>query len=110
VAEWAASLLLEHGGTLNDTMRVLAEHGPTRVLCHDGVGRSPSRLTPAQEAEFACRFVVFVRNDGWTLGCSGDTEHDGFNMWRHEWVAFVVRGSFGDAPRPISEYSGSKPA
>lgn len=92
---------------LKDAVEGIAENGPTRILCQDGSGKSPSRLTPGENAELAGRFVVFVRNDGWSLGSGAHMEAEAFRMWKAEWTAFIVRGEFGNLPRPISEYRGT---
>lgn len=36
--------------------------------------------------------IIFLRNDGWSLGAPKDLEDIAYNMWRNDWVQFARTG------------------
>lgn len=50
--------------------------------------------------------IIFLRNDGWTLGAPKQFERVAFEMWHKEWAFFVRR------PRsiwvPMEKYGGPR--
>lgn len=64
----------------------LRREGPTRVL----INRQGDAVTPARARECGVHVdVVFVRDDGWTLGCPLNLEATAYAFGRTEWVATV---------------------
>lgn len=74
-----------------------------RELDADGIGWLPSR---ARAAGLLPPVVVFVRNDGWSLGAGHPAAEElAEEMWRGHWTHFA-RESGGWELRPMSEYDG----
>lgn len=46
--------------------------------------------------------VIFIRNDGWSLGAPKRTAEAAFKLWAGHYVAYLLRPEH--TPRPISEY------
>jgi len=46
--------------------------------------------------------IIFVRKDGWTLGVTKDLEWYAHEIWKDEWVYFVMRPN--KELLPISKY------
>lgn len=62
--------------------------GPTRVIVDDqGTAMSPVR------AKYLGRYVavdvIFIRNDGWSLGASTDLAEVAERLWPEHWVAIM---------------------
>lgn len=73
---------------------------PTRVVINSyGDGVSPERA----ERDYDIKSdIIFIRNDGWTLGTPHEFETIAYSLWKHEWTSFlkICEGVFRD----ISEY------
>lgn len=69
--------------------RQVQERGPDRVL----VGASGEALPSARALELfgLVPSVVFIRNDGWTLGAPSELERAAYLLWAGEWVAKMER-------------------
>lgn len=71
-------------------VREIKENGPTRVVINShGEATTPfiakeKGITPT---------VVFIRNDGWSLGAPAHFEGVAEDMWSDEWIA-VMREPF----------------
>jgi len=64
--------------------------GPTRVIVDgEGLGESPRRASLRRD--YQPPTVVFVRDDGWTLGASAKFEHVARELYAREWIG-VLRG------------------
>jgi hypothetical protein len=35
--------------------------------------------------------LVFIRNDGWTLGCHRAHQSVAYQMWQDEWIAMIIK-------------------
>jgi len=46
--------------------------------------------------------IVFVRDDGWTLGAPKSLEKIAYKMWENEWAYFATKDE--KKLRPIQEY------
>lgn len=69
---------------------------PDRVLINtDGDAR------PAKEGEY--HYIVFIRDDGWSLGASKALAEIAYSMWRDNWIKFAKDGFI----YPISSYGKS---
>ena len=78
--------------------------GPDRVVVDEhGKAVNPRR---AFHEYGIVPFVVFVRNDGWTLGAPEKLEPIAFAMWASDWVGFIQWPS--PRLRPMTEYSQRK--
>lgn len=53
------------------------------VIKADGTAVNPVKAKREYQIEPG---VIFVRNDGWTLGAPAHLENVAFNMWRDEWT------------------------
>lgn len=65
-------------------------HGPDRVLIN-GAGDA----IPFRDARKQGKFVeiVFIRNDGWSLGANRHLYGVAYNMYKDEWAAVIVKPS-----------------
>lgn len=73
--------------------------GPDRVVINvDGEAR-PSRI--AREQYGVCPDVIFIRNDGWTLGASSHLEATAKRLWRDQWVGIIRRPETKARPLPF---------
>lgn len=63
----------------------LRQHGPTRVVVDEqGYATTPERAARDYDVTPT---VVYVREDGWTLGAPDRLEHVARNLWADGWVA-----------------------
>jgi hypothetical protein len=76
--------------------RRIFTHGPDRVL----INKSGAAVRP-KEAE--CD-VIFIRNDGWSLGAPARLVEDAYKLWQNEWVAFITKGE--QIAKPITQWTG----
>ena len=73
--------------------------GPQRVLL-DAEGRAiPSRA--AREVHGVIPDVIFIRDDGWSLGAQKDLAAVAFDLWKGAWIGYALRGD--REARPIEE-------
>lgn len=75
------------------------DHLPERILVdREGTALSPRRaITTGTEI-----YVIFHRDDGWSLGAPAELEDVARAMWPDQWVTFS-RGPDWES-RPMSEY------
>jgi hypothetical protein len=67
---------------------------PRRVVIDaEGAAVSPSRTELKPD-------IVFIRDDGWTLGAPASLATVAYETWADYWVSFFD----GSAIRPIAEY------
>lgn len=67
----------------------IVKHGPTRVVINkDGEATTPER---ARRDYHVKPDVVYIRNDGWSLGAPFELVDVAEKTWRGEWVAFMRR-------------------
>ena len=73
---------------------------PARVIINEhGEATTPARA--AQQGIFAD--VVFLRDDGWSLGAPAEHETLAYETWRESWTHFC-RVGVTHKWQPISEY------
>lgn len=73
---------------VNATSRILA-HGPTRVLVNeDGIAVKPRR---AREVYDITPDIVFIRDDGWSLGAPKHLADIAEAIWENEWKGVLLR-------------------
>ena len=59
---------------------------PQRILIDsDGLAVSPKRTDVVPD-------IVFVRDDGWSLGCKFENRNVAETMWKYNWEYVVVLG------------------
>lgn len=46
--------------------------------------------------------IIFIRDDGWTLGAPSQFERVAYRMWHDRWVAFIRKPNI--EAQPMSEY------
>ena len=72
---------------LTRATREIRERGPTRVAINStGEATTPFR---AKEEHGIVPTVVFLRNDGWTLGAPEHLRVHAQGMWSDAWVAVM---------------------
>ena len=77
----------------------IMRRGPDRVMINSEEG-VPSRR--ARDEHNVNATIIFIRDDGWSLGAPPEFEADAYRMWADKWVAFMHRPE--TEPTPISEY------
>lgn len=61
--------------------------GPTRVIVDSGaLGVTPKR---AREEYNITPDVIFIRNDGWSLGAPARFEQVALALWRDDWIGII---------------------
>lgn len=60
--------------------------GPTRVMSQRDLA-VPTTEARAKKLPWT---MVFIRGDGWTLGCGDNLRQEAFAMWRGDWVAAMT--------------------
>lgn len=76
---------------LEELLEEIRENGPTRVVIDDKGEAIPPRR--AQRKKGITSDVVYIRDDGWSLGAPLCFERVARRMWSREWVA-VARKPF----------------
>lgn len=74
---------MEHHGPLVE--RVLVDPGGTAV--------SPERAEAEHGITQDKVAVIFIRDDGWSLGATHELADDAYRLWKDEWKWFAVRPS-----------------
>jgi hypothetical protein len=87
-------------GFSNINVDRLIKSGPNRVIIsEDGNAVSPKI---ARDSKSIVSEIIFVRDDGWSLGANAQLQHSAFDIWKDKWIAFI------DVPNrimlPIAEY------
>lgn len=49
--------------------------------------------------------IIFMRDDGWSLGAPADLEEHAYALWRGHWAWFQRRDD--DGPQPMTKYRPS---
>lgn len=76
-------------------------NGLVREIDADGIGWNPRR---ARQRNLAPPEIVFVRDDGWSVGAFGRlAEREAWQAWGERYVSFA-RAADGWTLRPIEEY------
>ncbi|KKM72975.1 hypothetical protein LCGC14_1415050, partial [marine sediment metagenome] len=66
--------------------RVIAKTGPDRVIINDaGEGIPPDKALKMEITPD----IIFIRNDGWSLGAPQKFESIAHKMWEGDWEYFV---------------------
>lgn len=78
----------EEQKVIDTALANMSRNGPDRVL-------TSSRETSVP-FEYAKEFgieveLVFIRNDGWTLGCHRTHQPVAYRMWADEWIAILIK-------------------
>ena len=77
----------------------LQKDGPRRVI----VDKSGQATSPKQAQKMGVYYeIVFIRNDGWTLGAPVELESDAIALWKERWVAYWR--PCDPIARPMTEY------
>lgn len=75
-------------------------HGPDRVVINaeqEAIGWDRARAQYGIKPD-----VIFIRNDGWTLGAPKQFEAQAFGAWADSWIGFIQRPE--TVAKPMSEY------
>lgn len=86
-------------GVLSDQLmlKLVVNRSPDRILLSDGIGYSPARVS---EEVMRTMNKIFVRDDGWSLGCTPASEQEAYTMWKDRWVGFIENSKY----LPINKY------
>lgn len=86
-------------GVLSDQLviQLIVNKRPDRILLSDGIGYSPARVP---DEVMRTMNKIFVRDDGWSLGCTPASEAEAYTMWRDRWVGFIANNTY----KQMSEY------
>lgn len=75
--------------------------GPARVMINaEGEAVASAR---AREQFGVDPDVIFIRDDGWSLGAPKQFETVAFKLWEGSWIGFLRKPH--TAARPMSEYT-----
>ncbi len=83
---------------INSAIAKIKLHGPSRVLVE------PDYAVPCKKAreEYGINpDVIFIREDGWSLGAPKSLEQDAVKMWT--WVAFISKPNTEVFPMTVYE-------
>jgi hypothetical protein len=80
--------------------RMIMLHGPNRVLISADGDAVPS--AHARELHGVEPTIIFIRNDGWSLGAPAHLEWDAFQLWAGAWTGFMRKPEI--QPQPINQY------
>ena len=86
---------------LAELSAILAEKGPTRIL----INESGEAVAPDKIGNEHIPTIIFIREDGWSVGAAAHLELAAFSLWKDDWVAFEdLEGE--DGVQSIKEYVG----
>lgn len=75
----------------------ILEHGPRRVVVNeDGEAYSPQRAKTVYRID---PDIIFIREDGWSLGAPTRFEKVAKSLWAGQWIGFLLKGE--TEPRPL---------
>lgn len=66
----------------------IMNRGPDRVMI-DEHEAWPTKLAKIQGHE---PVVIFIRDDGWSLGASKELVHAAERIWRDKWAVVIIQG------------------
>lgn len=78
--------------------KIQAQGGPHSVLLNKD-GETQMTVLALQKNPDLWWDVIYIRNDGWSLGCDFYLAPYAENLHRCDWVAWIRRGD--KAPRPL---------
>jgi hypothetical protein len=85
--------------TLREATKKFLRFGVTRVMISESEAVPPIKARKHYGIEPT---VIFIRNDGWTLGAPDDLIMPAYNTWPEDWRFFIKRPS--TRLQPISEF------
>ena len=85
---------------LKETFDLILHSGPTRVMINRDMDATTSQR--AREEYNIVPDIIFIRNDGWSLGAPSFLEKEAFSCWKESWIGFARRGEL--VAKPIEEY------
>jgi len=74
--------------------------GPDRVMVQGNFATTPRK---AREVYKVIPEIIFIRNDGWSLGAPAHLVNEAFMTWHESWSHFLLRGK--SKAQPISEFN-----
>jgi hypothetical protein len=81
-------------------VKTIMVHGPSRVMINPNEAVNSRR---AREEHGVTPTVIFIRNDGWSLGANESLERAAYMMWPNEWAAYLRKPE--EKARDIAEYA-----
>ena len=88
-----------------DAAKKIARSTPNRVLIN-AEGEAISMKRALQQNIVAD--LIFVRNDGWSLGCPGRLEQAAYDLWKDEWILIYHVPSGACLPASFYLASGAR--
>lgn len=90
----------KHWLNVTGAVALIKIHGPSRVLVSSEPYAVSSRR--AREHYGVEPDLIFIRNDGWSLGAPKSLIFSAEALWEKQWVAVLIRPSLD--PVPYSEW------
>ena len=85
---------------IDKAIETIMNNGPNRIIVDvEGLG-VPTDRAIKEYNEFPD--IIFIRDDGWTLGAPARFERVAYEMWKDSWTHFIRRPNV--TPIPISDY------
>ncbi|HEX9504247.1 MAG TPA: hypothetical protein VF974_08105 [Patescibacteria group bacterium] len=85
---------------LDAAVKRILVHGPDRVVINTEAEAVNSSY--AHQHYGVLPDVIFIRNDGWSLGAPDWLETVAYELWTEEWTGFMRRGK--KTALPITAY------
>lgn len=86
---------------MNRIVDKIKSSGPDRVVI-SASGETTTSLRAIRDYR-VIPDIIFIRKDGWTLAAPNEFRNVAYDMWRDEWVGFMVRPS--DEVQSIERYA-----
>jgi hypothetical protein len=88
-----------------ETAKDIARSEPNRVLINAGGEAIPMKRALQQGI---VADLIFVRNDGWSLGAPGYLEQEAYSLWSDEWLLIYHVPTDVSLPAPFYLASGAR--
>jgi len=73
---------------LVEIVKRVIKHGPTRVVINASGEATTAERAWAEHA--IDPNTIYIRDDGWSLGCSSEFTEEACDLWKDKWVAVAV--------------------
>lgn len=74
---------------LEDYAIEILRSGPTRVMINKNEAATPR--TALYWYNIRVPDYIFIRDDGWSVGCTKDLIHATYSTWPDRWIGFLKR-------------------
>lgn len=100
---------MKHSKSVDDAqIRAAMDHGPCRVV----IDKEGAAVTPflAESRHGVSPDIMFIRDDGWTLGAPLTLESVAFGLWSDKWIGYTYLPKRNFKPiesHPLKRVEGS---